>query len=399
MISNDTVTKYILAVSRFVNKRGEDSDSRRALVDAIDELTGTEGMLDAIYVNLTDNFQIPDVSVIHLYDPAFSMYLLDPDTDNTCPFGYTIEISGRCFSKYSDVEIAALILHDILQNVMSDTAKIRFLKAYTDVISAHHMTRIISMFDNISLSEVCYIAFMEICCRPFRVPVQDTDYVAVDDVLRTANLADAYDSYLNKALESPNTAQENAERLSPEEVIDRELRNDHRDVRTIIDVCLDRDIRHYYTMLRNGVPLISLENVLGSRQSMNSIGFVSRKRKFKHNHPVEQMDNSRPMSESYNDPKTEVEIRFSIDRIINSLRYAETESDREILLFKVKQLELKLYKKKEKLEKGGALEQAAKYQKFITELEGLRESIMAAEIKQKKWGVYIKDSMPEGYRY
>ena len=46
---------------------------------------------------------------------------------------------------YTDEELGALILHDILQNVMSDTTKIRFLKAYTAALNRHNNVQVIEM--------------------------------------------------------------------------------------------------------------------------------------------------------------------------------------------------------------------------------------------------------------
>ncbi|MCM1295224.1 MAG: hypothetical protein NC311_06755 [Muribaculaceae bacterium] len=394
MIMKDAVTDLILKMDRFSTKRGQDITGRQELMRAINTITGEES-LDAIYVNNVDNYLIPDVTVIHLYNNEFGQYLMNPDSDVTCPFGYTVEIHQRCFNKYTAEELTAVVLHDILQNVQSDTAKVRFMKAYTAVMSRHDVAKIMDLFDDISLSEVAFMAFTQICVRPFRVPVMGFDYVATDEVLRTMGLGDAYDSYLNKALPVSNN--------TVEEAMTRELNDDIRDMNTIINACLDKDIRHYYTVIREASPLVALENILGSRQSVASIGFNSRKRNFPHKHPVDKCAEG-ALAESYNDPKTEVEIRFQIDKIISSLRYAETEAEREVVLFKIKQMTLKLAKAEQKLSSRGNIdantaERIAVLKNFLAELEALRQKTVEKEIKTKRWSVYVKDVMPEGYDF
>jgi len=395
MILRDAVTGLLLAMSRFMTKKGTDMASRQELADAINNVLG-EDLLDAIYINSVENALLPDITVIHIYNSGFSRFLLDPDISDTCPFGFTLEIHERCFGRYTEEELTALILHDILQNVQSDTAKIRFIKAYTAVLSKHKTSKILDMFDDISLSEVLYIAFTEICLRPFRVPVGGLDYVATDEVLKFLGLGDAYDSYLNKILPMSN--------MTPEEAMELELRNDYRDLNTVINACLDSSIRHYYHVIREGVPLVTLDRVFSSKQSLISTGFISRKREFKKKRPVVMTPNQEAISESYNNPKDELEIRFAIDKIINAMRYAETEAEREVVLFKIKQLQLKLAKQQIALGKKGKQspvveEKIRKLQEFQSELDSIRAKMMAMEIKTKRWSVYVKDSMPTGYDF
>lgn len=393
MIMKDLVTNLILVADKFVTKRGQDIGCRRDMVNAINAITG-EDSLDAIYVNNVDNYLIPDVSVIHLYNTEFSRYLMNPDVDTTCPFGYTVEIHERCFKKYTTEELVAVILHDILQNVQSDTAKIRFLKAYTAVISKHDAARVIDLFDDIQLSEVVFMAFTQICVRPFRAPVVGFDYVATDEVLKTMGLGDAYDSYLEKALPVSNR--------TVESMMEEELTNDYRDVNTIIDACLDKDIRHYYSVVKEAAPLVTLEHILGSRQAVESIGFNSRKKPFTRKYPAPACE-TKVLQESFNDPKTDIEIQFQIDKIVSSLRYAETEAEREVILFRIKQLQLKLLKLEQKYNKKSMDNRTAERVAFLkncqAELDALRKQTVEKEIKTKRWSVYIKDQLPEGYDF
>ena len=402
MISPDAVTNLVLTMNRYVLKKGDDITARRELKNALEEVTDTKDYIDAIYVNNVDNYLIPDVSVIHLYDNRFSAWLLNPDTVNTHPFGFTIEIHERCFTKFTEEELVAVIIHHMLQNVLSDTAKVRFMKAYTAVTNKYETDKMLDLFNGMSVDEVLFMAFTEICLRPFQVPADsDYDYVATDDVLRTLGLADAYDSYLEKVLPMSNDTVEHR--------MDVELKNDYRDVDTIIKACLDNDIRHYYNMVRDGVPLVTLEHILGSRQSTNALGFRSRKimsRPSAENRNM-ALGESAVLNESLNDPSNEIEIRFQIDKIINSMRYAETEAEREVILFKIKRFSLTLARTEREYKKRVAkhptdenLKNKLKFlQKCLVELEDLRKQTMKMEIKTKHWRVYVKDSMPTGYEF
>lgn len=393
MIMKDAVTNLLLVTDRFITKRGQDIDVRKDMISAINTITG-EDSLDAIYVNNVDNFMVPDVAVLQLYHHDFAKRLLDSDDTDTCPYGYTIEINQRCFTKYTAEELAAAILHDILQNVQSDTAKIRFMKAYNAVSSRHGMADMMTVVEDNTLSEIVYIMFTQICLRPFRVPVMGFDYVATDEVLRTMGLGDAYDSYLEKALPVSNN--------TPEEVMVREMNDDVRDMNTVINACLDKTIRRYYSTVREASQLISLNNVLGDADAFRVVGFKARKRDYKRKCPMDQCAES-SLLESYNSPRTELELRFQIDKIISSLRYAETEAEREVLLFRIKQLTLKVVKNRMSLETRlndkFATEKIKVLRGFEDELEELRKKVIDKEIKVKRWSVYIKDEMPEGYDF
>lgn len=392
MIMKDAVTSYLITLSKFCAKKGTDANTNRELIQAINTLT-EDPMLGTIYVNNRDNINIPDVCVMHLFDKGFSKYILDPDTPMLCPFGYTIEIHSRCFSKYTDEELGAIIIHDVLQNVMTDTAKIRFMKAYTDVLNKYSTEHILKVFDRINLDEVLYIAFSEICIRPFRVPANVDGYVSTDDVLRAMGLADAYDSYLQKALPMSNN--------TPESVMSRELVDDVRDLNTIIRSCMDDDIRHYYAVVRKGIPLLSFENILGNPHGNAAMGFIPRGMKIAWKRPEPKCDT---LTESYNDPKDEYEIRYQIDKIVGNMRYAESEAEREVVLFKIKQLSIKLARLEQKLSRiqspsPAVTERLVFIQSCKSELDDLRKKVVTMEIKEKRWHVYSKGECPPGYDF
>lgn len=399
MVSKEMITELILKMDTFMSKKGTDIPAKQALMDAINTITGNDD-LDMIYVNTVDNIQIPDVAVLPLYQKNFSRWIMDPENANTCPYGYTLEISSRCFDKFTAEELTSVIIHDILQNMYSDTAKVRFMKAWTAVISKHRPEKILSLFDDISLSEITFMTYMEICMRPFRVPILDYDYVATDEVLKAYGLADAYESYLEKVL--PRSID------TPDAVINREIANDYRDVNTIIDACLDKDIRHYYDVIKNAIPLITFGYLLGDRKNMDSLGFTPRYRSARRAMRMESDEGvARPLTESYNDPRTDLDIRFQVDKIISSMRYAESEAEREAILFNIKQLSMKVYKILDKLNREATknpnnkavLDRIEYMKNILDELEALRQRTVNMEVKTKRWSIYIKDSLPTGYDF
>lgn len=190
--------------------------------------------------------------------------------------------------------------------------------------------------------------------------------------------------------------------MTVDDAINKELKQDYHDVNTIINACLDRTVRHYYNTIRTEVPLVTLDHILTSRQAVESIGFVSRKKQYARRHPIPAPDNT-AIAESFSNPKDEYEIRFQIDKIINSMRYAETEAEREVILFKIKQLSLKLLKTEQQLTRRTndkyMTERLTKIREFRAELDELRDKVMKMEIKVKRWSVYVKDAMPEGYNF
>lgn len=395
MILKDNITKLLLKMEPFMTKKGQDITIRRDIIQLINEIFD-ESSLDAIYINHTDNFNIPDVVVLPLYHKDFSQYLMDGDLTNVCPFGYTVEIHERCFRDYTAEELTALILHDILQNVQSCTAKERFLRAYNNVLSEIDNEIILDLFNDISLSEVCFMAFLDICCRPFKAPVEDSDYVATDEVLKGMGLADAYDSYLGKALPMDLT--------TVEERIEQDTKLDYRTMKTIFGACMDKTVRHYYTMIRGGIPLVSLENVFAGKATISSLGFVSRKRDFKRNYaPMNSQPVNAVMSESWLNPKSEVEVRYQIDKIIADIRYASSEGDREVILLKIRNMTIKLIKTKGEIEKKLLKfpnEKTYQHQlEFVTNmldmLETYRVKVRDMEIKEKRYGLFV--TYPQGY--
>lgn len=399
MILKDAVTNLLLKMDVFMNKKGQDMIVRRELIQTINMITGEES-LDTIYINNIDNFNIPDVMVIPEYNEEFNIFVMDGDVRNSCPFGYTIEIHNRCFTKYTAEELTAIVIHDILQNVESCTAKTRFLSAYNDAVSEFKNTDVLDMFDNISNSEVMYMGYVDICMRPFRVPTNDYDYVGTDTILKSMKLSDAYDSALVKSLPMSND--------TPEDVMRRELDRDNTTLMTIFKSCMDDDIRHYYTVIKNGIPSVTLQNVLTDANNKAALGFVSKKRNFKRRpgfEPAKVSQKTEVITETYLNPKNEIELRFQIDKIITEIRYCETETERQAILYRIKNLTIKLQKTKIAMMKkvdshpdNANVKQKLEYiNNFLDELEMARQKIVNMEIKEKRYGVFVK--CPVGYEY
>lgn len=397
MILNDMVTDLILKVDALMAKNGQDINLRRNVIMAINAITG-EDSLDTLYISNHDNFNVPDVFVMPIYNKDFNLFILDPDITDTCPYGYTVEIHERCFKKYNAEELTAIIIHDILQNVQSSTAKTRFLSAYNKALSQSKISDILDVFEDISLSEVTYIAMIDICSRPFKVPVSMFDYIGTDSVLRSMKLEDAYESALAKMVPMSNNA--------PEDVMTAEVEKDYRTMCTIMSACREHTIKIYYDMIRDSFPLITIRNILNSTVNNNSLGFVSRRKSFKKRYELDKAPAAASvMTESYINPKNEIELRFQIDKIVTEMHYAETEAEREVLLLKIRNLSIKLAKTQKKLEdslKSAPMDENLKYKigyvtRFLAELEVLRDKTVKMEIKEKHWGVFVK--YPQGYQY
>jgi hypothetical protein len=265
------------------------------------------------------------------------------------------------------------------------------MKAYNAVLAKYPNDIVLDLFSDISASEVMFMAYVDICCRPFKVPVSGTDYVGTDEVLKSMGLGDAYDSYLNKTL--PMGIK------TPEETIEQATKEDYRVVKTVISSSLDKDIRHYYTMVKNGVPLVTLDNIFVNRVTVSSLGFVSRKREFQHRFiPAQTSAKATALQESFMNPRSEVELRFQVDKIIADMRYAESESEREAILIKIKNLTIKLLKTKEQLDKKlqrnpQDKESQHSYEvvmNLLDELELLRTKTVNMEIKEKRYGVFCQ---------
>lgn len=383
-----SVSNFLLALDKYVMKRGKDnkaySDLSTSIGNIIDIQPGT------IVVNNLDNCNIPDIAVVHSYGEKYFDWLMNADTAYTNPpYGYMIEISDRCFDKYTTEELGALIMHDLLHNVCSDTAKLRFMKSWYEVINQTSDIQKLQIVKMTQYAHMLYLAMFQICITPFQAPVKQFDYVAADEPLKYMGLADAYDSYLEKARDVSND--------SVDDYMVKITTQDNKTMKMLLSLALDGQEPGYMEFLHKSIPLISLGIFLGVPREIRSHA-----RHSAHVQPVFTYNRDMPISESFNNPSTDYDIRFSIDKIINSMRYAETESERDVILFRIKQLSLKIIKIREKLEKTKSPSNTINkrimlLQEYEAELEELRKKTVEMEIKEKRWSIYVKGDMPEGY--
>ena len=415
MLTKEAVTNLLLKTTRFATKRGANPASNREFVDALNGLFGEEfeKPITVIYINPTDNFNIPDVTVFPVYRSSeltgFYQWLFNPD-ESVSRWGgsipsYSIEIAERCFDKFTEEELLAVIIHHLLQIALSDTMRTRFLKAYTRVVDNYRADAILDLFNTTPVADVMYLAYLGICLRPFQVPAgEGEDHTGVDDVLVTLGLADAYDSYLNKTLPMSNDTVTGR--------MDLELKKDYRDMAAIFQAWMDNDLKHYYTMIREGIPLRAFQFLTNPSVGNNALGY-SAMPIMGEEHGKKLNSWERPkgspkrsiLTESFNNPNDEIDIRYQIDKVINTMRYAESEAEREVILFKIKQLTLKLasaeraYSKRADRGDTNAQRKVEFLQKCLTELDELRSKTVHMEIKTKHWHVYVKDAMPSGYDF
>ena len=397
MSSQDNLKRTIIKLSAFMTKKGQDIGLRKDIIDGINQFTG-ENSLDTIYINPIDSTLIPDVFVMPKYNKDFNLYIMNADMAYHCPWGYTLEIASRAFTKYQPEELMALIIHAISQNVMSSMAKMRFLKAYSDSLEEFRDTTILDVFEDLSHSEVCFIAYSDICMRPIRVNVEDGDYVGTDEVLKTCGLADAFDQACLKIDGLNNN--------TPEQIINREIEQDHKTLKVVFDAVVNNDIRHYFEMIKNACPVITLTNISGLRKNGPALGFVSDPHAMKA--PINPTIETHPqvMTESLTNPKNEEELRYQMDKIGVSIDYIATEDEKTSILYRIKVLKLRIMKTKLEIEKKLRRKQLtvdeANYKlNYLKEFEEILETYRKRTIEKKikprtvgLWAVY-----PPGYEY
>lgn len=400
MINNDALINLVLKMDAFMMKKGHDLRLKREIIDGINTFIGNED-LETIYVNEVDNINVPDVFVMPIYDKKFNTFMMDPDITTCCPYGYTVEIHNRCFDKYKSEELVAIVIHHILQNVQSDVAKSRFMRAYTEATRKYSDEMLLAAFDSISHSDAIYMAYVDICLRPFNVPTEGETLVGTDDVIKNIGLADAFDSALDKMLFTSDL------KMDADKVINKELANDVKALKTIFQAGLNNELHRYFSILKNGVPLITLQNIMQADKTGTVLGLkadvsVHRARK---NAEVKPSNDVVALSESIFNPKDEIELQYQIDKIITDMRFMEHADERAALLFRTRTLSMKVLKTKDKVAK--KLEKAPGDKNLLHKIEYLdaaldqldmmREKIVKTDIKAHKVGLVVK--YPTGYNY
>ena len=397
MTSQDNLKRTILKLSAFMTKKGQDLGLRKDIIDGINQFTG-ENSLDTIYINPIDSTLIPDVFVMPKYNKDFSLYIMNADMAYHCPWGYTLEIAARAFDKFQPEELMALIIHAISQNVMSSIAKMRFLNAYSAALDDFRDTTILDVFEDLSHSEVCYIAYADICMRPIRVNVENGDYVGTDEVLKTCGLADAFDQACLKIDGLNNN--------TPEQIINREVSQDHKTLQVVFDAVVNNDIRHYFEMIKNACPVITLTNISGAKKNNTVLGLVSDPHapRVKLESTIERHPHL--IMESLTNPKNEEELRFQMDKVGVAIDYIATEDEKTSILYRIKVLKLRIMKTRLEVEKKLkrkqlTLEEANYKLAYLKEFEEILETYRKRTIEKKikprtvgLWAVY-----PAGYDF
>ena len=402
----DILKRTILKLDTFMIKNGQDMGLRKDIIEGINEYTG-ENSLSTIYINSSDSTLVPYVFVMPKYNKDFNKYVMNAEIDYHMPWGYTLELSTMAFKKFTAEELMALIIHAITQNVMSSSAKIRFLNAYSRALSEYRDSTILDAFEDLSHSEVCYIAYIDICSRPIKVKIENRDTLGTDEVLKTAGLDDAFDSAAAKIDGlTDNTS---------EQVVHKEIEQDYKTIQLIFQSVFNNDIRHYFEFVKNAIPLITLKNVISSKKNSIALGFagdfISDARAPIHplgEATIEYTPQLADMTllESLSNPKNEEELRYQLDKVGVSIDYISTEDEKVSILYRIKVLKLRIMRTKleierkvrqKKLTADEANYKLGYLEEFNDILEVYRKRTIEKKLKPRQvglWAVY-----PEGYQY
>lgn len=402
----DILKRTILKLDTFMIKNGQDMGLRKDIIEGINEYTG-ENSLSTIYINSSDSTLVPYVFVMPKYNKDFNKYVMNAEIDYHMPWGYTLELSTMAFKKFTAEELMALIIHAITQNVMSSSAKIRFLNAYSRALSEYRDSTILDAFEDLSHSEVCYIAYIDICSRPIKVKIENRDTLGTDEVLKTAGLDDAFDSAAAKIDGlTDNTS---------EQVVHKEIEQDYKTMQLIFQSVFNNDIRHYFEFVKNAIPLITLKNVISSKKNSIALGFagdfISDARA-----PIQPIGEATieytpqladmSLLESLSNPKNEEELRYQLDKVGVSIDYISTEDEKVSILYRIKVLKLRIMRTKleierkvrqKKLSADEANYKLGYLEEFNEILEVYRKRTIEKKLKPRQvglWAVY-----PEGYQY
>ena len=375
----DSIVRLVLDMEAFMTKKGGNIEVKNRLIRSIDTFTRFTG-LKSIYINEVDNYLLPDVFIMPIFNKSIPEYRINAD-EKVYGGYYSIEIHERCFAKYTAEELTALVIHDILQNILSNTAKTRMTMAYTAAIDKYSDESIMSAFERVSIAEIMYLIHMDICMRPFHIPITPNSTVASDEVLRNYGIVDAYESAI---LKGQSMSLDNVDGMIKKQV-DKDIKN----AETIVKACVQGDITYYYELFRINAPMVTVHNATDALKTIASLGFTAKK----------------PMNESIFQPTNETELQFQIDKVVTAMRFADSEDERAVLLYKLKNLRLKLISLRNDLQKKynkTPSDKNIKYKldyinNYLEEVDRIRDELVKMEIKPKRYGIFIK--YPEGYDY
>ena len=269
---------------------------------------------------------------------------------------------------------------------------------HTAALDDFRDTTILDVFEDLSHSEVCYIAYADICMRPIRVNVESGDYVGTDEVLKTCGLADAFDQACLKIDGLNNN--------TPEQIINREVSQDHKTLQVVFDAVVNNDMRHYFEMIKNACPVITLTNISGAKKNNTVLGLVSDPHapRVKLESTIDRHPHL--IMESLTNPKNEEELRFQMDKVGVAIDYIATEDEKTSILYRIKVLKLRIMKTRLEVEKKLkrkqlTLEEANYKLAYLKEFEEILETYRKRTIEKKikprtvgLWAVY-----PAGYDF
>lgn len=395
-MANGSVVDIILKMDAYMLKKGRDLSVKRELIKAITTLCNDAKLCD-IYVNELDRVNLPDVVVAPVYQKNINDFLLNPDITYSFLNGYTIEINSCCFTKYTAEELTAIVLHHLLQNIQSCSAKSRFMEAFTKASYE------IKEFDPYTLRDdkypnniLGYIMYLDICLRPINVPVNQYSPVSTDMILINMKLDDAFNSALRKMINDDSML------VVSDAMLDAAKLHDKRTIRTMMMACVNNDLSVYYNSVYTSLPICILCDVFKINQDNYVIGANKPCSMCK---PLVMGEKAQAVLESFLNPKDEIELRYQIDKIITDMRFMEHADERNELLFRTRNLTVKMAKTRidvmKKLEKTpgdqNLVHKLEYLDAMIAELEQIRQKIVKTELQPHQIGLVVK--YPAGYNY
>ena len=394
MHNNDIIRRIIVNIDSLILKKGADINSRKNLMSNINMLTG-DAKLQHIWINEVDSITVPDVFVMPRYNAEFNKYALNADESYLIPWGYTLEISKTAFIKYTAEELTALVIHAISQNIMSTVSRNRFIRAYNDILNEYPDSVMVDVFDDLSHSEVCFIAYCDICMRPLMTDL-NSGLVGSDEIVTSLGLKDAYDSARLKLI--------GVSKDTSDDIITKEMNKDIGTMKSIFLAVVNSDMKHYFEMVRKAVPLVTIQSIMTNTYN-GKLTFTSDNTQ--NPNKIKTTVDSTPQiafNESLSNPQNEEELRFQIDKIAVAIDHLATEDEKTSILYRIKVLRIRILKtqaevrKKIKSNKLSKREGEYKLQyldQFLEMLEQYRKEVLVKKIKPRTFGMWLV--YPPGY--
>lgn len=400
----DNLVFKILALSKKPNDIEIMNDIKNIINSMFNYSSDTPSVtLKTILVNPSEFDTMRDVNVIPDYFNTFDDFLL---TGNIPKKGmtYTLEIKKSALTRVAPETLTAIIIHDILHNVMSDCARSRFMNAYNNALDTFVSKDLLYIYSNTIRSEVMFMMFLDICLRPFELTTVGYDYIGCDEVLVSLDLGEIYDKYIKSKYSSEYVPDKQPERIVVE------TKNDSNVVRRMMQACKNGDIRQVVLDYQRFSPLLfvkySLDRASSGKFNIGGKDFQScGLYDFSTNSNTDVLHN--PMLENAAvSMKKQVNIRFEIDKIIVAAKYIDTEAQRAAVLYDIRCLQLKLVNMRQDIEKKILRERGDTrllksdlelVNSYFDELDKIRNEIANTPQRQVHYGVFVK--YPAGYDF